>query len=216
MFIPKLSLRCIGRYQVLEQFVHVLFDGFIHHFFDHGIESLSIGVIDQSIVEDSIDFVDPQTIEFLLVFHVARWNEKDSSDDTGEISQIEEIMRFLRGGKKLVAGFLVDLHGGLDEQTTSTLKRRFETTSEMPIHNRGEDLLHRFIAEWIDGDDVAVTGKTTRDRISTTAGWTHRTEEELKTTDFHLLRASSSYQIEKGDHRRIFTVEPIALIEPLS
>ena len=72
-------------------------------------EPVPIFVIDQSVEENSLCFVNPETDQILFVGQRFYFYFKNSLENFTEISQVESIVRFSWGWKKLSSDFSVDL-----------------------------------------------------------------------------------------------------------
>ena len=49
-------------------------------------------VVNQTIVEHSVNLVDPQTNELIPFLHTGRWHQEDTENDSSKVSQVEHIM----------------------------------------------------------------------------------------------------------------------------
>ena len=87
-------------------------------YLDHGEESLSILVIDQAVVEDPIDLVDPEPDELLGPVgprgDAGGVDEEDALYHAGKVSQVEDVVGLGRGGQEDGDGLGVHLSCGMD------------------------------------------------------------------------------------------------------
>ena len=64
-------------------------------------ELLSILIIHQSVIEDSIHLMDPQSDQLILcllaLWHGLGFQQEDALDDAGKVSQVEDVVRLGRG-----------------------------------------------------------------------------------------------------------------------
>lgn len=72
-------------------------------------EPVPIFVIDQSVEENSLCFMNPETDQIFFVGQRFYFYFKNSLENFTEISQVESIVRFSWGWKKLSSDFSVDL-----------------------------------------------------------------------------------------------------------
>ena len=87
-------------------------------YLDHSEEGLSILIIDQAVVEDPMDLVDPEPDELLGPVSprgdAGGVDEEDALHHAGEVSQVEDVVGLGRGGQEDGDGLSVHLSCGVD------------------------------------------------------------------------------------------------------
>ena len=79
-------------HEVIQQFVHVLLEPLFGHVFHCVKEHQPVLFINQSVVENTIHLMNPQTNQLVSLVQVRRWYEKHAKDYAREISQVEYVV----------------------------------------------------------------------------------------------------------------------------
>ncbi len=67
-----------------------------------------VSLVRESVVEDSVDFVNPQPDQFVVLAHLGVRNQQNAADDPREIAQIEDVVALGRGRQEFPHCLLVD------------------------------------------------------------------------------------------------------------
>ena len=87
--------------QVLHQPVDIHLELGLKRLLNNVKKEGSIAVVDETIVEDAIHFVHPETNELVAFSHVRARCEKNALDDARKVAKIENVVRFRRGRQEI-------------------------------------------------------------------------------------------------------------------
>jgi len=69
-----------------------------------------VGVISESVVEDSVHLVNPQTNQLVRLRHALRWHQQNAAHHSRKVAQVEDVVAFAWRRQKVRNCFLINLH----------------------------------------------------------------------------------------------------------
>lgn len=147
-----ISLAVDGLIQMFKGLIEVELPGAIDRILGDIEQVQPILLIDQPIRKHSKYLMHPDTAGLLLRLQSFLIRHADSEDDSSEVSQVEQIVRFCRGWKELLNGVLVDVKRGCEDLGLGFEDIGVEVEStEEPFENGGEDSVEGLVLERGEG-----------------------------------------------------------------
>lgn len=154
-----------------QQCLNVAFKIIFNSFWRQAKKCLSIPFIHETVMENSVDFVYPKSHQFGRFGQMRRWDQEETSNHTGKVSEIKDVMRFFGCGSELRDTRLVDMHCGGNKRFCPFDDFRLVLFSKMPVYNGSKNFLERVVVKGINSEDGQMTEKTGCDVVSTPACW---------------------------------------------
>mmetsp|Transcript_8712 Transcript_8712/g.14814 ORF Transcript_8712/g.14814 Transcript_8712/m.14814 type:complete len:985 (-) Transcript_8712:5078-8032(-) len=169
--VTKGAVQCVGVVAADLSVVNV--EELLHGRANERLEPHAIGIVDETIVEDTHALVGPQPHKRVLLLDEVLVTHEHALEYLGQVTQIERVVTLGRRGQQRAGDVVVDRdrsqHGGLRK----LLDRCSEALGQAPVDDGAEDTSKGLVAEVHEVDHIEVSHIALRDARAASTGGTH-------------------------------------------